>query len=262
MPQLAVTVLGHDRPGIIAAVTGALAGLGGNLEDSSMTRLRGHFAMTLIVAGSGTAAEVEAALAPAVPDLLVSVREVPEESEPQAVGSPYLLTVHGADRPGIVSAVTSVLADAGGNVTDLTTRLAGRLYLLVVEVELPAVLRRRGPHRAARRHRPRAGRRGVAAPGGGRRPVTGPLLAVDLPAGRVLPVVAAPDPVLSTPVRRRRPARPGRRAAGRRPARHPARLARAASAWPPTRWASAGGCSRWTCRPTPRRAPTTARTCW
>lgn len=138
MPQLAVTVLGHDRPGIIAAVTGALAGLGGNLEDSSMTRLRGHFAMTLIVAGSGTAAEVEAALAPAVPDLLVSVREVPEEGEPEAVGSPYLLTVHGADRPGIVSAVTSVLADAGGNVTDLTTRLAGRLYLLVVEVELPA----------------------------------------------------------------------------------------------------------------------------
>ena len=29
--------------------------------------------------------------------------------------------------------------------------------------------------------------------------MTGPLLAVDLPAGRVLPVVTAPDPVLSTP---------------------------------------------------------------
>ena len=40
--SLAVTVLGHDRPGIIAEVTGALAALGGNLEDSSMTLLRGQ----------------------------------------------------------------------------------------------------------------------------------------------------------------------------------------------------------------------------
>ena len=39
----AVTVLGHDRPGIIAETTGRLAGLGLNLEDSTMTLLRGHF---------------------------------------------------------------------------------------------------------------------------------------------------------------------------------------------------------------------------
>ena len=42
--SFAITVVGHDRPGIIAEVTGALADLGGNLEDSSMTLLRGHFA--------------------------------------------------------------------------------------------------------------------------------------------------------------------------------------------------------------------------
>ena len=42
---IAVTVLGDDRPGIVADVTGALAGLHGNLEDSTMTLLRGHFAM-------------------------------------------------------------------------------------------------------------------------------------------------------------------------------------------------------------------------
>ena len=46
---IAVTVLGDDRPGIVADVTTALADLHGNLEDSTMTLLRGHFAMVLLV---------------------------------------------------------------------------------------------------------------------------------------------------------------------------------------------------------------------
>jgi len=37
-----------------------------------------------------------------------------------------------------VAAVTRVLAVAGGNITDLTTRLTGTLYVLVAEVDLPA----------------------------------------------------------------------------------------------------------------------------
>jgi glycine cleavage system transcriptional repressor len=136
---LAVTVIGHDRPGIIADVTGALAGLGGNLEDSTMTILRGHFAMTLIVATPAAAAAVESALAPLGADgsLLVSVRDVPPEPDVEPLGAPYVLTVRGADRPGIVSAITRVIAEAGGNITDLTTRLSGELYLLVAEVDLP-----------------------------------------------------------------------------------------------------------------------------
>jgi glycine cleavage system transcriptional repressor len=136
----AITVLGHDRPGIIAETTHVLAGLGLNLEDSTMTLLRGHFAMMLICAGAHTAAEVEAALAPLTADgtLSVSVREVPEEPEHAAVGSSYVLTVHGGDRPGIVSAIAEEVARVGGNITDLTTRLAGELYLLVAEVDLAA----------------------------------------------------------------------------------------------------------------------------
>ena len=136
----AITVLGHDRPGIIAETTRILAGLGLNLEDSTMTLLRGHFAMMLICAGAPAAAEVEEALAPLTADgsLSVSVREVPEEPEHGAVGSSYVLTVHGGDRPGIVSAIAEEIARVGGNITDLTTRLAGELYLLVAEVDLPA----------------------------------------------------------------------------------------------------------------------------
>jgi glycine cleavage system transcriptional repressor len=36
-----------------------------------------------------------------------------------------------------VSQLTAVIAAAGGNITDLTTRLAGGLYVLVAEVGLP-----------------------------------------------------------------------------------------------------------------------------
>jgi glycine cleavage system transcriptional repressor len=140
MTLLAVTVLGHDRPGIVAETTAALAGLG-NLEDSTMTLLRGHFAMVLLVQTSAARSDVESALASLASDgrLTVDIREVPprEQPEPAVPTSPYVLSVHGADRPGIVSALTSELAVAGGNVTDLTTRLSGDLYVLVAEVQLP-----------------------------------------------------------------------------------------------------------------------------
>jgi glycine cleavage system transcriptional repressor len=136
----AVTVLGHDRPGIIAEATGRLAGLGLNLEDSTMTLLRGHFAMMLLCAGDVAAADLETALAPLTEDgtLTVTVREVPQEHTGTPSGSSWVLTVHGGDRPGIVSGVVGRVAEAGGNITDLTTRLAGELYLLVAEIDLPA----------------------------------------------------------------------------------------------------------------------------
>jgi glycine cleavage system transcriptional repressor len=137
MPLLAITVLGHDRPGIIADVTGALAELGGNLEDSSMTLLRGHFAMTLVVTLDAAAPDVQARLDPLLEDLTVYVRPLPDEADLPATGSPYVLTVHGADRPGIVSSITRVIATYGGNITDLTTRLAGGLYVLAAEVDVP-----------------------------------------------------------------------------------------------------------------------------
>jgi glycine cleavage system transcriptional repressor len=138
MTQLAVTVLGHDRPGIIAETTGALARLGLNIEDSTMTLLRGHFAMMLITDGAAERAQVEEALADLTADgsLSVSVREVPEEDTGRR-GTPYLLSVHGGDRPGIVSSVVAEVAGVGGNITDLTTRLAGGLYVLTAECDLP-----------------------------------------------------------------------------------------------------------------------------
>jgi glycine cleavage system transcriptional repressor len=135
----AVTVLGHDRPGIIAATTARLADLGLNVEDSTMTLLRGHFAMMLLCRGGAGRGAIESALAPLAGDgdLDVSVRPVTDEPTPAIGGTQWVLTVHGGDRPGIVSEVLAEVARAGGNITDLTTRLSGELYLLVAELDLP-----------------------------------------------------------------------------------------------------------------------------
>ncbi len=135
----AITVVGRDRPGIIAEATSRLASLGLNLEDSSMTLLRGHFAMTLICAGDAERRDVQEALSPLAADdsLAVTVRELPAGGSSDPAGTPWVLTVHGGDRTGIVSSIVAEVARVGGNVTDLTTRLAGDLYLLVAEIDLP-----------------------------------------------------------------------------------------------------------------------------
>jgi glycine cleavage system transcriptional repressor len=105
-----------------------------------MTLLRGHFAWMLVASIDRTPAELAAALVPLTEDgLMVSV--LPVVDDPAVADRPasYLLTVHGADRSGIVAAVTAILAKHGGNITDLSTRLGARgMYILVAEVALPA----------------------------------------------------------------------------------------------------------------------------
>lgn len=135
MHELAITVIGPDRTGIVADVAEALAGVGANLTDSTMTRLRGHFTMTLICTGP-TPAEASAALE-SLTGVVTEVREVPPEEDALAKGEPFVVSVHGADRLGIVAAVTRVVAGSGGNITDLSTRLAGTLYVIIAEVDLP-----------------------------------------------------------------------------------------------------------------------------
>jgi len=147
--RFAVTAVGADRPGIVAAVTGAFVEHGCNLEDSSMTILRGQFAMMLVVDAppgiGGT--ELEAALAgPAAElDLVVTVRpavEPVESPEPTDVMVSWTVSVHGADHPGIVHGVASLLAAQRVNIVDLSTRVVGTpdspVYTMLLEVTLPS----------------------------------------------------------------------------------------------------------------------------
>ncbi len=147
MPRLAVTAFGADRPGIVATVTGVLVERGGNLEDSAMTILGGHFAMMLIVevTDAVSPAELEAELAARVAPLglAVDVRRVTGSASDDAMeGSSWSVSVHGADHPGIVHRVTELLARHGANVVDLSTRIVGDAdppaYVLRLSVVLPA----------------------------------------------------------------------------------------------------------------------------
>jgi len=148
MTHFAVTAVGTDRPGIVAAVTGAFAEHGCNLEDSSMTILRGQFAMMLVVdapAGVG-AGELETAMAgPAADlDLVVTVRPAPQADVAAGAAdgsSSWTVSVYGADHPGIVHGMASLLAERSVNIVDLSTRMVGTpdslAYTMVLEVTLP-----------------------------------------------------------------------------------------------------------------------------
>jgi glycine cleavage system transcriptional repressor len=143
MPHFAVSVFGRDRPGIVAAVTRVLADAGCNLEDTSMTILRGHFAMMLVVAGP--AGDLEAGLGPVAGrlDLQVSVRAVTDQVTAAAGGggARYAAAVYGADRPGLVARVSEVLAAHQVNIVDLQTRVVGEpdpVYAMHFELEVPA----------------------------------------------------------------------------------------------------------------------------
>jgi glycine cleavage system transcriptional repressor len=142
--EFAVTAIGRDRPGIVAEISGALYELRGNIEDSRMAILGGHFAVMLIVElpDEVGAEALEERLATAGGKLgldAVTVKAVP--AAPRASARPtHVVSVYGADHPGIVHAVTSVLAERGVNVTDLQTRVAGApdspFYVMLVEVAL------------------------------------------------------------------------------------------------------------------------------
>jgi glycine cleavage system transcriptional repressor len=147
--RFSLSAVGADRPGIVAAVSGALMELGCNLEDSTMTILQGWFAVLLVVSAGPdvSSGDLEAALTSVAArfDLVLSVRtldERPPSPSPGAGVVPWTISVHGADRTGIVHGVTAALERVGGNVVDLATHLVGApeapVYVMTLRVTLPA----------------------------------------------------------------------------------------------------------------------------
>lgn len=137
-----MTAIGADRPGIVAALSAALLDIGGNLEDGRAALLRGSFAITLAVAvPEGVEPEAVAARLAPVADALglgISVQKAdPKAAEP--TGRRCVVSIYGADRPGIVAAMAAALADNRVNILDLSARLVGDppIYVLGMEVEVP-----------------------------------------------------------------------------------------------------------------------------
>lgn len=137
----AVTVIGNDRTGIVAAVTRILFESGCNLADATSTILSGHFSMMLIVSlPEGVSSEqAEKRLAPVASelDLVITVRDV-HEADLGVAEATHVISVYGGDRPGIVYRVAEHLSAAGVNITNLSSRVIGTdaspVYALMLEV--------------------------------------------------------------------------------------------------------------------------------
>jgi len=121
-----LTLVGEDRPGIVAAVTKALFDGGMNLGEASMLRMGGNFSMLMMVSGAAGVAAVEDIVRSIAEEmrLHVHVDRIAGGLHRHLVPNLHV-TVTGADRAGIVAQVTGALAEAGFNILDLASDVAG-----------------------------------------------------------------------------------------------------------------------------------------
>ncbi len=146
MQHFALTIIGRDRPGIVSQVTEILYRLGCNIADSSCSILGGQFSMILIVSSPqiNAAEDFGEAFAPLEEsNLSVFIRTLRPggERRPEMDGELCMISVYGADQPGIVYRVAKELGDRQINITDLNTKLIGDesrpVYVMMIEALLP-----------------------------------------------------------------------------------------------------------------------------
>jgi glycine cleavage system transcriptional repressor len=150
LAHFAVTVIGKDRPGIVADTAEVLYALGCNVEDSNSTMLGGEFAMILIVSHekpfSKKQLEAEFAAKNTGKGLSAFIRTLKDDEVcyQEPTGELCLVSVYGCDQPGIVYRITRELADRKVNIADLNTKLIGSpaepVYVLMLEAVLPEEL--------------------------------------------------------------------------------------------------------------------------
>ena len=133
-----LTLVGEDQPGIVARVTQALYEGGCNLGEASMLRLGSNFSMMLLVDAVEDASQLQKTLRAVAEELKLRLHIDPAGPlEHRHLSPDVCITVHGADRTGIVAQVTGAAAAAGLNILDLTSDLAGTdtapIYILHIE---------------------------------------------------------------------------------------------------------------------------------
>lgn len=133
-----LTLVGEDRPGIVAKLTHALFDGGCDLGEASMMRLGGNFTIMLMVKYEGRLKQLEELVAPVAESLGLHLHvdhikaHLHQHLEPDV-----RISVYGADRPGIVSEVTGALAEAGLHILDLESDVGGTatapIYIMTIE---------------------------------------------------------------------------------------------------------------------------------
>ncbi|MFQ5642739.1 MAG: glycine cleavage system protein R [Thiogranum sp.] len=132
-----LTLVGKDRPGIVARVTTALFEADCNLGETSMIRLGKNFAVMMMVQGSD-ADTLRSTLQAVVADMHLALHiDAIEPGLHQRPVPDVCIRVHGADRAGIVAQVTGRAEQAGLNILDLESDVGGTeadpIYILQIE---------------------------------------------------------------------------------------------------------------------------------
>jgi len=132
-----LTLVGADQPGIVAAVTDALYKQGCSLAQASMMRLGANFAIMLRVSHESDK-DLAQILNKICSEMNLHLHIDEDVVTDVPISDPDVqVTVYGADRSGIVAQVTTALALAGLNITDLETDIGGDkekpIYIMTLE---------------------------------------------------------------------------------------------------------------------------------
>ena len=133
-----LTLVGNDRPGIVAHISAALYDAGCNLGEASMMRLGGNFTIMLMVKYEGKAKALGAVIEPVADSmgLHYHVDHIKAHLH-QHLLPDVRITVYGADRSGIVAKVSGALTEAGLHILDLESDVAGSedkpIYIMHIE---------------------------------------------------------------------------------------------------------------------------------
>lgn len=135
-----LSLVGKDRPGLVAQVSAALCKAGCNLGDSSMARLGSNFSIMVMVQWHGTIEQLNEIVQPISQTLILTphIDELPGGME-HYVEPDVRISIYAKDRLGIVEDVTTALAEAGLNIlhldsnTDQEKGSPGKTYYLHIE---------------------------------------------------------------------------------------------------------------------------------
>ncbi len=150
MTKAILSILGRDRPGIVAAVSRALFQQNCNIENVSQAMLQAEFAGIFIVSmPPGISAEnlhhnLRAALSPLGLHVHTKPCETGEDSNAAGPCEPFVITTRGPDRKGFVADISEVIARHGVNITNLQAVFKGGDApgdnIMIYEVDVPTIV--------------------------------------------------------------------------------------------------------------------------
>jgi len=133
-----LTLVGKDRPGIVAHLSAALYDGGCNLGEATMMRLGGNFTIMMMVQFDGNISALKHMVEPVAESLGLHLHLDRIEAKMHKHMEPDVrISVYGADRAGIVARITGALAEAGLHILDMDTIVAGTeekpIYIMQID---------------------------------------------------------------------------------------------------------------------------------